>query len=316
MKSILLTRALVPFFVLGLSLFTQCKKDDSGTDAGSVKVEITDAPIDDANVSGTFITVADVKIDGSSMSGFSGKQTIDLLAYQNGNVKSLGTGSLDAGSHSTVSLVLDYDKDASGNSPGCYVLTKDGVKHALKSTVNTSSEITSTADFTSTATSSTNLVLDFDVRKAVTYSGSASSDYEFAADNELRTSVRVVTKTNAGTIKGTCTDALGTSEKIVVYAYKKGTFNAATEKAGTVQFKNAVTSAAVDAQGNYTLAFLNAGNYELHFIGYEDANNDGKFELEGSLLLTIVGALDLNNVTVGAQANVNLNVVVTGILPL
>lgn len=316
MKSTLLTKGLVPLFTLSILLFTQCKEDDSDNDAGSVQVEITDAPIDDENVEGAFVTIVDVKIDGESMSDFTGKQTIDLLAYQRGEVKSLGTGTLETGTYNNVTLVLDYEKDASGNSPGCYVLTKDGTKHALKSSSNTSSEVTATESFQATQTGRTNLVFDFDVRKAVAYSNSGSSQYQFTSDAELSAAVRVVKKTETGTVRGNCNNPLTTSDRIVVYAYEKGTFNAATEKQGPVQFKNAVTSAVVDDQGNYTLSFLEDGDYELQFIGYDDSNSDGKMELQGSLLLNVLGALNLNNISVAAQTTVTLDVVVTGILPL
>lgn len=316
MKSMLLGKGLLPLCALALLLFTQCDKDDNDND-DNVRLEITDAPIDDANVQGVFVTVASVKIDGEPMTGFSGRQTIDLLAYQQGDVKSLGTGKLAAGAHSNVTLVLDYDADANGNSPGSYVLTTDGVKHALKTSANTTSEVTTAANFTTTDNDRTDLVLDFDLRKAISYSnGSGASDYEFNSTSELNAAIRVVEKEETGTVSGTVTDGLNTSKKFVVYAYTKGTFNAATEKQGPVQFKNAVTSAEVDAQGNYKLAFLEEGTYELHFIGYEDANEDGKYELEGSLLLDLLGSLDLKNISVAAKATVDIDVDVTGILPL
>jgi hypothetical protein len=314
MKSTLLGKGLLPLFALSLLLFTQCKKDD--TNSGNVSLEITDAPIDDANIQGAFVTIADVKIDGNSMPGFSGRQTIDLLAYQQGDVKSLGIGTLDAGAYSNVTLVLDYDTDANGTAPGCYVLTTDGIKHALKSTANTTANVTAAANFAVAETGRTDLVLDFDVRKAIARTTSGASQYQFHGNTELNAAVRVVTKTKTGTITGTCTDALSTSEKVVVYAYKKGSFNAMVEKQGPVQFKNAVTSATADIQGRYTLAFLEEGDYELHFIRYKDANNDGKFELEGSLLLNIIGALDVTNISVSAQSSITLNVVAIGILPL
>jgi hypothetical protein len=314
MKSMLLGKGLIPLCALALLLFTQCDKDDNDND--NVRLEITDAPIDDANIQGVFVTVANVKIDGEPMSGFSGRQTIDLLAYQQGDVKSLGGGKLAAGAHSNVTLVLDYDADANGNNPGSYVLTTDGVKHALKSSANTTSEVTTTANFETTENDRTDLVLDFDLRKAVAYAGSGGSQYQFNGNAELNAAVRVVTKDKTGTVSGTITDQLSTSEKFVVYAYTKGTFNAATEKQGPIQFKNAVTSAVVDAQGNYKLAFLEEGTYELHFIGYEDADSDGKFELEGSLLLNLLGSLDLNNISVAAKTTLDIDVTVTGILPL
>jgi hypothetical protein len=34
-----------------------------------LKIELTDAPIDDTRVEGVFVTIADVKVDGQSLEG-------------------------------------------------------------------------------------------------------------------------------------------------------------------------------------------------------------------------------------------------------
>ena len=131
----------------------------------------------------------------------------------------------------------------------------------------------------------------------------------------------MVSKAESGTVEGNCSDDLNVAEKIVVYAYKKGSFNKDTEMNGqgasNIEFKNAVTSAVVDQNGNYKLAFLEKGEYELHFIAYEDSNNDGRMELAGELELSLLGSLglDLNSVTVDANASLTVNVSVTGLIP-
>lgn len=56
------------------------------------------------------------------------------------------------------------------------------------------------------------------------------SGFKLVSTTELESALRLVAKSETGVIKGTCTDALSGSEKIVVYAYKKGTFNLETEK--------------------------------------------------------------------------------------
>jgi hypothetical protein len=310
----------VTTLLLLLVFFTQCKEDDSAQPKGTARIEITDGPIDDANVKGAFVTVTAVKVDGKEISGFS-KQTIDLMAYQNGETKLLGTADLEAGTYSDLSLVLDYEKDASGNSPGCYVLTSDNVKHSLKATSSTTSEVkANTGSFKIDEGGATNVVLDFDLRKSIRYEDAPQStdQYDFVTDSELRSSLRFVAKAEAGKVTGNFGLA---GDKIVVYAYKKGTFNKGTEVSGqgesNVQFKGAVTSAVANNQGNFTLAFLEAGNYELHFFGYEDTNNDGKMEMKGELELSLLGNLgiDLNNVSVGANATANVSVKVLGLLP-
>lgn len=310
--------ALAAILTIGLS---SCEKDStSGT--GKVAFEITDAPIDDANIQSVFVTVTAVKVDGELLNNFSGTQTIDLLAYQNGQVKALGTGDLSTGTHSDIRLVLDYDTDANGASPGCYVLAKNGVKHALKAAASASNEIQITGGSVKVdENTTTTAVVDVDLRKAIKYGANgASSAYAFVTDSELNASARLTAKTKTGKISGQCNDGLGLAgNKIVVYAYKKGTFSDSEKQPqGTsgIMFKNAVSSTACDANGNYTLSFLEAGDYELHFVGYQDLNNDGKMEEKGSLVLQILNGLDLTAIRVTAQATIQVDVTVTGIIPL
>lgn len=303
-----------------LSGLTSCTKDDTSDGAqGTANFEITDSPVDDPNIQGVFVTVVAVKVDGAAISDFSGKQTIDLLAYQNGQVKGLGSGRLDAGTYSDVRLVLDLDKDASGTGPGCYVLTKDGVKHALGTTASTAYELKSAALLKVTSSSTTNAVLDFDLRKSVRYTSSGTSKYQFVTDAELSAALRLVTKEQSGTIQGSITDALNqTGSKVVVYAYKKGTYTEAEKQpqgSSGIRFKNAVSAAVVNSSDQYTLAFLEAGDYSLHFVAYEDSNSDGKLEEKGTLLVDVLAGLNLGSVTVGATATVRVDVVVTGITP-
>jgi len=67
------------FFGCAVALFTACSENSNEPmGQGEVQFEITDAPIDDANVKSVIVTVADVKVDGQSLSGFT-KQTIDLM---------------------------------------------------------------------------------------------------------------------------------------------------------------------------------------------------------------------------------------------
>ncbi|MEO6758262.1 MAG: DUF4382 domain-containing protein, partial [Saprospiraceae bacterium] len=186
-----------------------CTKDDNNTGSqGTVNFEVTDAPVDDPNIQSVFVTVVAVKVDGTTISDFSSKQTIDLLAYQNGSVKGLGSGKLNGGTYTDVRLVLDFNADASGTGPGCYVLTKDGVKHALSTSANASNELKSTTALKVTGNATTTAVFDFDLRKAIQYTSSGTSKYQFVTDAELAAAVRIVNKDEAGSIVGSFTDAL------------------------------------------------------------------------------------------------------------
>ena len=284
--------------------------------AARARIEITDAPIDDPNVSAVFITVVDVKIDGKSWPGFDGKTTFDLLAYQKGQTKLLGEGELDAKSYSEIVLVLDTETDANGDSPGCYVKNAQNVK--LKLEGGSQMQIKGKGSFTSRTTETVEAVIDMDLRKSIVYKSGSTTEFKFATDPELQTAVRVVDKSQTGTISGDCTDGVSGSDKVIVYAYEKGNYDVNMEKfpqgASQIQFKNAVTSSVVAADGMFNLSFLENGNYELHFISYK-ADGNGMLQSKGELQLNVINSsLNLLSLNLAAKASVNMDIVVTGIV--
>lgn len=122
--------------------------------------------------------------------------------------KNRSSRSLNAGTYNDVRLVLDYSADASGSASGCYVLTKDGVKHALNTAVNTNNELKTANSLKVISNTTANAVFDFDLRKSIGYTTSGTSKYQFVTDAELAAAVRLVTKEQSGTVEGTITDAL------------------------------------------------------------------------------------------------------------
>ena len=67
--------------LLFISFFTACDDEDVvvTTGEGRFALEITDAPVDDPSIQGVFVTVADVKIGGASVEGFS-RTTVEISA--------------------------------------------------------------------------------------------------------------------------------------------------------------------------------------------------------------------------------------------
>jgi hypothetical protein len=286
MKSLSWIKALL--FGCAVTMLTACADDSNEPlGKGEVEFEITDAPIDDANVKSVVVTIADVKVDGLSLSGFT-RQTIDLKAYQDGSTKLLGTTELDARTYSNVVLVLDLDTDAHGNSPGCYVFTADQAKYKLKSTATGKADIVINQSWKAANDAKTKVVMDFDLRKSIRYSDDPAIQYSFVSDNNLQAAVRLVTTEKSGTIKGSYQEEASVdADKIIVYAYKKGSFNATTETQAQSEdgifFKNAVASAEVKESLTgkvYTLAFLPEGEYELHFAAYSKNNESGRSSFE------------------------------------
>jgi len=310
MKSIAYAIALT-----GLISFTACEKDDNNAPGnGNTTFKVTDAPIDDASVTGAFVTISDIKLDGQSLQGFS-KTTVDLNAYRNGDTKTIGNFKLGTKTYNTITFVLDYDTDQSGNTPGSYVVTTGGVKHKLQSSSNT---INVNKSIAIDGNANNSIVADFDLRKMIV-AQSGSDKYDFATAAELESAVRVVKEDNTGTISGTVSGTTSGSDKIVAYAYKKGTFNRSTEMqaqgSSGIRFKNAVSSSTVSNTGGYSLHFLENGEYEVHFASYKDTDSDGTYELQGTLIVTGAGDINLLGLNLGTNATLNANATATGILP-
>lgn len=299
---------------------TSCLKDPitnnpNGDNPSRARFEMTDAPVDDPNVKAMFITVSDIMIDGKSWAGFAGKTTFDLLSFQKGLTKLLGEGAIDAAAYSEIELVLDTGTDANGDSPGCYIRDALGAKRKLGD--GTQLVLKVKGNFTAKANETTDAVIDMDLRKAVVYQSGSSTDYQFVTDPELMASVRLIDKSQTGSIKGDCTDGVSGSDQVIVFAYKKGAYDN-NEKfpqgASQIQFRNAVTSSVVSDNGSFNLSFLESGAYELHFISFkEDAS--GKLQPKGELQLSLIDStLNLNQLNVTANTSLQMDLMVTGIL--
>lgn len=296
-----------------------CSQNDDGRPAQTTaNFAVTDAPIDDASVSGVFVTVADVQVDGKSIANFSGKQTINLEDYTDGSSKLLGSGEVSEGDHSDITLVLDMDTDASGNAPGCYVLTNDQTKYSLSSSTGLM-KIALNHLVTIDASGNNTVVFDFNLRKCVERNNDASVRYQFEDNTNLRNDIRMVVQSNTGTIQGSYKEDVNTNaNKVIVYVYEAGKFNEETETqaADGELFSNAVASAEVEPQLNgnqFTVAFLNSGQYELHFAGYTE--QEGQAVFSGMLNShTMVDGAEVNSLKVSAGAKISVAATINGIL--
>lgn len=314
MKTYLKTAGIV---LTSMLMTVSCSKDDDENPDTEAKTygttfKMTDAPIDNANVEAVFVTVSDVKIDGATLEGFS-KTTFDLSALVNGKTETLGDLQLEAGSYSNIELELDYATDAAGNAPGCYVETANGEKDKLEASA---SKISITDTFEVLATGANDIVIDFDLRKTVKEEqGTVSGNFEFVSMAELSDGIRTINGQATGKISGTANDAEDTSDKIVVYAYEKGTFDAEAETQGrgesNITFAKAVTSSQVSGAGNsYSLNFLDEGEYELVFVSYTKDGN--RFFFNSVLEVESTTGLDLGAINVTSAIQISANVTVTG----
>ncbi len=300
---------LAAMIVFSLAMI-QCSDDNEGEDGtGRLKVKMTDAPSDDANVKGTFITVSEVKIDGKAVEGFR-SQTIEISAYQQGNAKLIIDEDVEAKTYGNLTLVLDYQKDETGNSPGCYVLTDDDVKHQLETSAT--GEIAANKSFPVTAGSTTELVVDFDLRKSVVRDDGSSGEYKFVTSAEMKAAIRLADESKCGVINGKINSSMAANESAVVFAYLKGQYNESTETQAQgnsgVTFARSVTSAKVNADGSYQLSFLEEGDYEIHIASYE-RDNAGKVTFRSMLnASSSTSGILLNNVVIQSKSQISLNI--------
>jgi hypothetical protein len=83
-------------------------QQDPNAPKGQVRIGVTDAPIDNAEVKGAFVTITEVRVDGRVFDAFKGPKTINIAELNNGNFLTLGEGQLQTGTYSklTFSLIM------------------------------------------------------------------------------------------------------------------------------------------------------------------------------------------------------------------
>ena len=237
---------------------------DTSASTGVVSMKLTDAPIDDENVKGVYVTFTALRYQYADSNeswqdvDLNESRTIDLLTLQDGNTTLLNQVELPAGEIAHVRFVLDLDN--------CYITFNDDTNTSLELEVPSGAQTGYKAigGFTIPAGGTVNVTADFDVRKSVTATGNGRY--------KLRPTIKIIDNIEVGEINGTMTlDANGS--KVIVYAYTDGSFDD-NESNATNNFGNAVLS--TDAtDGNYTLPWLTTGVYDLIVVA---TDTTGVFE--------------------------------------
>lgn len=272
LKSLIATLLIIPTLI-----FTSCDDDNSNEldGTGTARLEVTDAAVDAENISGVFLSVDEAQLiaNGQIKNSitFDSPKEFNLMDFQNGETYALGETELDAGAYEEIRLILTSSNQA-------YVKYKDGSTDEINVPSGSTSGYKIKGDFEIMADGMTELVLDVDLRKALVKRGNG----EF----NLRPTARLITKTTTGTIKGAVDEGnMQNADKVVVYAYLEGTFEdseMAEPAEGSSRFENSINSAVADANGNFTLAFMPEGNYELIVATYKKNLIEGEFEFESA----------------------------------
>ncbi len=274
----MMKRLTIFFLAAGIVLmvFVGLSGCDLFTQSGTLRLSLTDAPIDATNVSGVWITINDIQYHRSdsgdewiSIPGFKGPQTYNLLELTGGESALLGNLHLYAGHYTQIRFMLDTQVEGSvpPQNPGCYIEFTDGTTSPLFVPSGGESGYKATGAFDVPVNGVVEMTADFNVRKAVVETGNGQYI--------LKPTIRLVVNNEAGKITGGVTGYTG-SGSLVVYAYESGTWTATEDDTPAIEesrFPNSVTSAKVEAdtEGNmsYVLPYLAEGTYDLIIAEYD-----------------------------------------------
>jgi hypothetical protein len=297
LKSLIATLLIVPALI-----FSSCDDDNASEldGTGTARLEATDAAVDADNITGVFLSVDEAQFiaNGQVRNSitFDSPEEFNLMDFQNGSTHFLGEAELQAGAYEEVRLILTSSNQA-------YVEFADQTKSQINVPSGSTSGYKIKGDFEVLADGTTELVADVDLRKALVKRGNG--------EYNLRPTARLITKATVGKIEGNVNDeSVQNADKVVVFAYLEGSFNESemSEPAdGEARFENAVNSATVDAFGNFTLAFMPEGDYELIVANYSENQIENKFDFQTatSVEVTINGNL-MSIFTVSARATTDL----------
>jgi len=241
-------------------------------ETGTLELYLSDAPIDAHNVTGVYITIDEIQYhrDGQWLTceEFDGPKTYNLLELSGGNSALLGELILPAGHYTQIRFMLDIPEVGMGSppaNPGCYIEFADNSTQPLFVPSGGETGYKAIGQFTVPVNGTVEVTADFDVRKAVV---EAYSLYI------LKPTIRLIVNDQAGSIRGEITNNSVYTD-IIVLAYEDGTWapaEADDPNGEESRFPNAITSGKMDDEGDYVLAFLAAGTYDLVVVGYNGAD--------------------------------------------
>ena len=242
---------------------------------GTLKLYLSDAPLDAENVTGVYITINEIQYhlgrQWITCEEFVGPQTYNLLELTGGNSTLLGELTLPAGNYTQIRFMLDIpEKDSSPTSSGCYIEFADNSTEPLFVPSGNETGYKAIGHFEVTVNGTVEVTADFDVRKpgAVHVAGSRYI---------LNPTIRLIVNNQAGSIRGSITNGSNYTD-IIVFVYKDETWaeREANEPSGQKsRFPKAITSGKMDDEGGYRLALLAAGTYDLVVAGYDGADFGG-----------------------------------------
>jgi hypothetical protein len=145
---------------------------------GTLKLYLSDAPMDAENVTGVYITIEEIQCHRDSQwltcDEFEGHKAYNLLELTGGNSALLGEFTLPAGKYTQIRFMLDIpEKGSHPTSPGCYIKFADNSTEPLFVPSGGETGYKAIGQFEVPVNGSVDVTADFDVRKAVVVAGSS-----------------------------------------------------------------------------------------------------------------------------------------------
>lgn len=258
-------------------MVSSCQKD-AGNTKGVLHLSLTDAPIDEYDITGVFITITGIEYNQGDtwqvFEGFEGPQTFNLLDLTGGVSAPLGIFELEAGNYNQIRFLIDAPEMGNGNqaNPGCYLEFGGDPENTQPLFVPSGAQTGYKAigGFTIPENGDLYVMADFDVRKSVVAAGNSGKFL-------LKPTIRLIVEDRSGNIEGTLLNTAEATE-YVIYAYGDGTYDeaeAAEPADESPRFPNAITSdlaELVEDDYKFFLGFLPAGLYDLVIVSQVDGD--------------------------------------------
>lgn len=267
---------------------------------GTLNVAITDAAVDD---------VAEVWVEFSGVSlkpqsggqidiDFDTPKSIDLLKLQNGNTEELLPDTLvPAGPYNWIRLGVNAEFD---NVFDSFVMLNDGTQRELRIPSGSQSGLKLVSGFTVTQNQSTNIVVDWDLRKAL-------SDPQGQPGWHLRPALRVTDMAAFGTLTGSvdatlledpgCTNDLVADTGNAVYIYNGEVTNPEDiSGAETDPLVTATVTRDVDDVHRYEVHFLSIGEYTVA-LTCQASDDDPEADDDLTFAASVTGVAIVNGET-------------------
>ena len=276
-------------------------RDDgvSGT-GGSFSLQVTDAPIDDANKVVIEFVGAELRggdLDQPLVFDFPPK-SIDLLALQGVSTATLlDHEPVPPGTYDELRLKINADEDSELES---FIELTDGSRHELIVPSGAQSGLKIKRDLLIPEEGNALFTIDFDVRRSIVVAGRIGTpNVRF----HLKPVLRLVDNRETGDIVGqvdaalltapSCSDADPLSDN-AVYLYAGADVVPDDIDNSDDTDVEPVASSLVDDAGQYVIGFLEAGDYTLSFTcnaGSEDIEADDDLQFAGTRNVTVVAGL-------------------------